>query len=214
MLARLGGPALKRKTCVGWVALSFNLFCRGTAFPGHINLPADRPKAYDSLSQLERIMEHEFNPYARWPPSISAADYNDELAVQSYLNYFTKQSRWFMTNFETRCLDLGCEYRKTQSIKKMDQETGNCTKGMLATIENVERDWNSDANADVRAAFGFIDDPDELQKALMRFSANVASRIEKLMMLGEITVNRCPKCSRVVRTPSAKQCMWCKHDWH
>ena len=27
-------------------------------------------------------------------------------------------------------------------------------------------------------------------------------------------INRCPKCGRVVRTPSAKQCRWCFHDWH
>ncbi len=27
-------------------------------------------------------------------------------------------------------------------------------------------------------------------------------------------VNRCPKCNRVARTPRAKQCRWCLHDWH
>jgi hypothetical protein len=27
-------------------------------------------------------------------------------------------------------------------------------------------------------------------------------------------INRCPRCHRIVRTPSAKQCLWCKHDWH
>jgi hypothetical protein len=30
----------------------------------------------------------------------------------------------------------------------------------------------------------------------------------------EIFVNRCPQCQRVVRTPRAKQCFWCGHDWH
>jgi len=25
---------------------------------------------------------------------------------------------------------------------------------------------------------------------------------------------RCPKCARVLRTPRARQCMWCLHDWH
>jgi len=30
----------------------------------------------------------------------------------------------------------------------------------------------------------------------------------------EITINRCPRCRRVVRTPSARQCFWCGHDWH
>ena len=30
----------------------------------------------------------------------------------------------------------------------------------------------------------------------------------------EIIVNRCPECLRVARTPKAKQCLWCGHDWH
>jgi hypothetical protein len=27
-------------------------------------------------------------------------------------------------------------------------------------------------------------------------------------------INRCPACSRIVRTPKARQCFWCGHDWH
>ena len=30
----------------------------------------------------------------------------------------------------------------------------------------------------------------------------------------DVFVNRCPSCGRVVRTPQAKQCFWCGHDWH
>ena len=30
----------------------------------------------------------------------------------------------------------------------------------------------------------------------------------------EIAINRCPRCTRIVRTPEAKQCLWCGHDWH
>jgi hypothetical protein len=37
-------------------------------------------------------------------------------------------------------------------------------------------------------------------------------------ILGEHTathrINRCPRCHRVVRTPLARQCFWCGHDWH
>jgi hypothetical protein len=29
-----------------------------------------------------------------------------------------------------------------------------------------------------------------------------------------VVVNRCPKCRRVLRTPQARQCFWCGHDWH
>jgi hypothetical protein len=30
----------------------------------------------------------------------------------------------------------------------------------------------------------------------------------------EVFVNRCSKCGRVVRTPRARQCLWCGFDWH
>jgi hypothetical protein len=30
----------------------------------------------------------------------------------------------------------------------------------------------------------------------------------------ELIINRCPQCKRVVRTPQARQCFWCNHDWH
>ena len=30
----------------------------------------------------------------------------------------------------------------------------------------------------------------------------------------QIVINRCPACHGVARTPQAKQCFWCGHDWH
>lgn len=29
-----------------------------------------------------------------------------------------------------------------------------------------------------------------------------------------ILINRCPRCSRIAETPLARQCAWCRHDWH
>jgi hypothetical protein len=31
--------------------------------------------------------------------------------------------------------------------------------------------------------------------------------------LGEMEINRCPACNRIVRTPLARQCLWCGHTW-
>ena len=28
-----------------------------------------------------------------------------------------------------------------------------------------------------------------------------------------IFINRCPKCTKIVRTPKSKQCNWCYHKW-
>ena len=30
----------------------------------------------------------------------------------------------------------------------------------------------------------------------------------------EVFVNRCGRCTRIVRTPRAQQCLWCGFDWH
>ncbi len=31
---------------------------------------------------------------------------------------------------------------------------------------------------------------------------------------GEVRLNRCPRCGELARTPTAKQCRLCGHDWH
>ncbi|NOT91641.1 hypothetical protein [Ferruginibacter sp.] len=30
----------------------------------------------------------------------------------------------------------------------------------------------------------------------------------------ELELNLCPKCNKIARTPLAKQCRFCHHDWH
>jgi hypothetical protein len=49
---------------------------------------------------------------------------------------------------------------------------------------------------------------------LQAFRARVAERLEIEIANGRLVINRCPACSRVVRTPHARQCFWCGHDWH
>ncbi len=29
----------------------------------------------------------------------------------------------------------------------------------------------------------------------------------------QVFLNRCPMCSRIVRTPEARLCLWCGHSW-
>lgn len=48
---------------------------------------------------------------------------------------------------------------------------------------------------------------------------SIAYEAELLKMLIEkyadkVFWNLCPKCSKLARTPSAKQCRFCYHDWH
>lgn len=30
----------------------------------------------------------------------------------------------------------------------------------------------------------------------------------------QVTLNRCPQCQAITRTPKARQCFVCGHDWH
>lgn len=55
----------------------------------------------------------------------------------------------------------------------------------------------------------------------LRVNATSGAEVERAALLrvlrehaARICVNRCPLCARVVRTPRARQCLWCGHDWH
>ena len=54
---------------------------------------------------------------------------------------------------------------------------------------------------------------DDLE-GLRCFKASVADRIKTEIASGRVVVNRCPGCSRIVKTPLARQCLWCGRDWH
>jgi len=68
----------------------------------------------------------------------------------------------------------------------------------------VTRMWGETSSPDVEEALkdGF----DAYQRAAVR-------RILR-GHVNEVFINRCPRCNRVVRTPRARQCLWCHHRWH
>ena len=60
-------------------------------------------------------------------------------------------------------------------------------------------------------------DDSEMNAALERGqSVFVPEGIERLLRdrPNDLALNRCPACKKIVLTPTAKWCMWCKHDWH
>ncbi len=64
--------------------------------------------------------------------------------------------------------------------------------------------WGAQNHADVVAAIS--DGPDAFRDRVRdRLLAECAD---------EIFINRCSRCSRVVATPRAQQCLWCGHTWH
>ncbi len=53
----------------------------------------------------------------------------------------------------------------------------------------------------------------KLQEVVDEFTRQTIDRIQREHR-GDLFVNRCPACQRIVASPSAKQCLWCGHDWH
>lgn len=121
---------------------------------------------------------------------LSTETYDDELALQAYV---FKHFGHLMTPLERRTLEYsepiigGTKHAKMQRLH--------------ASLE--ERDGHV-ADDDVIAAFA-IAYADRKNTAIDRL---IASKIEC------VAQNRCPKCNRLARTPTAKQCLWCHHDWH
>ena len=55
-----------------------------------------------------------------------------------------------------------------------------------------------------------------LRRANDRFSFFIERTGERILAecRNRVFLNRCPRCGRVARTPTAKQCRYCRHDWH
>jgi hypothetical protein len=68
----------------------------------------------------------------------------------------------------------------------------------------------------IRAEWGHADDP-AINSALAAGDDAFRRQVYKRLLSDPATtafINRCPRCSRVVRTPKARQCLWCGCDWH
>ncbi|MGF7041049.1 hypothetical protein [Mucilaginibacter lappiensis] len=53
----------------------------------------------------------------------------------------------------------------------------------------------------------------QLDKGYVQFILNCAERILKDNP-DKVYFNLCPVCRKLARTPDAKQCRFCGHDWH
>jgi hypothetical protein len=64
--------------------------------------------------------------------------------------------------------------------------------------------------------WGHVGEPD-IEEALADGAEAFRRRVRDRILSehrSDVFVNRCPRCERVVRTPTARQCFWCGHDWH
>ncbi len=84
-------------------------------------------------------------------------------------------------------------------VKKMDQYPDNAPEQMLKA---KRRFITSDSEALELLKDGY---PNFIIKTAERIYRNHKS---------ELKLNLCPKCHKIARTPKAKQCRFCEHDWH
>jgi hypothetical protein len=78
-----------------------------------------------------------------------------------------------------------------------------------------------EARAGKRPPYGLAsqwlsDDSEVLRLARDGYEAFVESTGERIFRdhRDQIVLNYCPKCGQLARTPKARQCWACRHDWH
>jgi hypothetical protein len=100
---------------------------------------------------------------------------------------------------------------------------------LVGTIKATGGRSDADAQEEVRstsrraslahASFRYewlSDDPEVLRLAKDGYKAFAVSTGERIFRdhRDQIVLNCCPQCGRLARTPKARQCRFCRHDWH
>lgn len=119
---------------------------------------------------------------------LDAASYDDEQELTAYV--------WH--NYRNLLTPLESLTDKTL----LAESKARHASGKISTL--LRQRWSNVDNPDVEAALA--DGPNAFRKRVRERIIEECAQ--------QITVNRCPSCSRVVATPKARQCLWCGHDWH
>ena len=63
---------------------------------------------------------------------------------------------------------------------------------------------------------GHVNDQDVIAAFEIPYSERKRSALDRVLTEKRefIHENRCLRCHRLLRTPVARQCLWCGHDWH
>ena len=66
----------------------------------------------------------------------------------------------------------------------------------------------------MEAFYGFADEKTNKLVELGKEQLQIRIAERLLRDAGDKIINNCPKCGKLARTPRAKQCRYCRHDWH
>jgi hypothetical protein len=114
-------------------------------------------------------------------------EYDESKVLNDYL---TRHFWWLMTDLERRSYRLAIQREKAKASR-------SCAARLPQWMAGAGADAVEMSNAG----------PQELGNRFRR-------RLQRDIWSGRVVVNRCPQCSRIVRTPLARQCPWCGFDWH
>ena len=124
--------------------------------------------------------------------------YDDVVALRCYVR---QHRRDLMTPLERRVIEYTAPIVSESSHHKIGEHLHGKISHLHEYLER--RDGHVDDDA-VIAAF---------QLPYATRSKNAVSRVIEEHRT-QIKENRCPACDRIVRTPAARQCLWCGHAWH
>ena len=122
--------------------------------------------------------------------TVPTSEYSDRVAVTQYVWRYCSE---FLTS--------------------LDRRVGSYTRPILGSDDDpkVQKIWLK-----LNLEYGTVPDA-AVERAFSNgrdeYMDNVCDRLLR-EHADEIFVNRCPSCDRVLRTPRAKQCSWCKRQWH
>ena len=121
---------------------------------------------------------------------MSAETYDDNLALRAYVH---KHFPHLMTPLERRVTEYIAPIVSDATDSKIQK--------LHEFLESLD---------------GHVDDDDVYTAFRTPYEQRIANAMARVLAehRAEIIENRCPKCSRLVRTPAARQCLWCGYDWH
>jgi hypothetical protein len=114
--------------------------------------------------------------------------------------------------------DVLARYLFRHAQHRMTEVERRADWAAMMTIKAMVSEWRgSDAVARrLREVLAEQDDPAVAAALADGYEAFRLRVVLRLLSDREVVamINRCPACNRIVRTPRARQCLWCGHDWH
>ena len=106
----------------------------------------------------------------------------------------------------TRYIWMHCRDRMTDLERRGQTAVFGREKAEAGTSEAVKQA--------LLRRFGAMEDAQVVEALAEGHDAFRAAVRDRVLRDHPEVVARCPRCGRVLRTPTARQCGWCHHDWH